>query len=216
MNYGVVIGYHGCRHTTAQAVLRGTQKHLRPSDSNSEWLGKGVYFWENSYDLAIKWAERHYPEDPDVLGAIIIPGQCLDLTDSECSAVLASFGRFFEKLYVNLYNRRLPVNRAKKEYHPYDCALINTYREAMELVCPDVPPIETVRAAFQEGERIARSTFRKFNHIQWAIPNPEKNILGYFRPSDIATMPRFPEMERLYDSIRGNEPSGNESSSTEE
>ncbi len=195
MNYGIILGYHGCNRTTAQDILSGAKKHLIPSDSNREWLGKGVYFWENSYDLALKWAERHYPDAPDVLGAIIIPGQCLDLTDSECSEALSVFGDLFENLYDRLYRKKPPANQVKKGYHPYDCALINTFRETVEATYNDIPPVETVRAAFQEGEQIAGSTFRKLNHIQWAIPYPEKNILGYFRPSELARTPMFPKFK---------------------
>ncbi len=193
MNYGIILGYHGCSHATAQAILSGVQRHLVPSDSNCEWLGRGVYFWENSYDLALKWAKQHYPDAPDVLGAIIIPGHCLDLTDSQCSEYLASFSEVFETLYEKIYNEKPLMNKPSQEFHPYDCALINTFRDTVEISYKDMPPVETVRAAFQEGEHIARSTFRKLNHIQWAIPYPEKNILGYFRPSELASTPRFPK-----------------------
>ena len=43
----LIIGFHGCDKNTYENVL---YKHevLRPSHNSYDWLGNGVYFWENS------------------------------------------------------------------------------------------------------------------------------------------------------------------------
>lgn len=42
-----VLGYHGCDETVAQAVIAGHAR-LRPSENSYDWLGHGMYFWENN------------------------------------------------------------------------------------------------------------------------------------------------------------------------
>lgn len=187
MNPILVLGYHGCSRTTADKILRGEVSHLTPSEKRDEWLGSGIYFWENSYDRALKWAKKTIGdgEEPAVVGAIILPGQCLDLTDSQCTTALAKYARIFGGHFRDKYGKKAPANNKRKNYHPYDCALINEYRESWNEINPDTP-IDTVRGAFPEGKRIGRSSFSELHHIQWAVVNPEKCILGYFRPTELA------------------------------
>ena len=55
-----------------------------------DWLGSGIYFWEQSPRRALEWAQSCVDnpkmtngqiKEPFVLGAIIILGLCLNLTD---------------------------------------------------------------------------------------------------------------------------------------
>ena len=180
----LVLGYHGCNRTTADKVLRGEIQHLPLSTEKHEWLGDGVYFWENSYDRALKWAERKYEKDAAVVGAIILPGYCLDLTDSLCTTLLAEYAEIFPREYMKKYGEPPPANNTTNNFHPFDCALINEYRTSWNNHMDE--EIDSVRGAFTEGARIGESTFSKLGHIQWAIVNPEKCILGYFRPTELA------------------------------
>ena len=41
------LGFHGCDESVADAVLAGNQQ-LFPSRNKYDWLGEGIYFWENS------------------------------------------------------------------------------------------------------------------------------------------------------------------------
>jgi len=64
------------------------QDELKPSHNKYEWLGFGIYFWENDVSRALEWAQ-HIKENPHiyhqqikepaVIGAIIDLGYCLDL-----------------------------------------------------------------------------------------------------------------------------------------
>ena len=65
----LVFGFHGCNKDTYEKVLY-KHKDLKKSDNKYDWLGNGIYFWENSYQRAYEWAEKRY-ENPAVLGAII-------------------------------------------------------------------------------------------------------------------------------------------------
>ena len=61
------------------------------SENPYDWLGRGGYFWENSPDRALEWAQflRKHPQNPEhkikdpfVVGAVIDLGNCLDLSDA--------------------------------------------------------------------------------------------------------------------------------------
>ena len=88
----MVFGFHGCDRETGEAILSGKAPHLSPSQNTYDWLGSGIYFWENSPLRALQWAEeckscpkqsKGHIKDPFVLGAIIQLGNCLDLTGTE-------------------------------------------------------------------------------------------------------------------------------------
>ena len=68
----LVLGYHGCDLATAQRIIAGQEQQI-PSTNDYDWLGSGLYFWEDSYSRALRWAQN----DPSgkiktaaVLGAI--------------------------------------------------------------------------------------------------------------------------------------------------
>jgi len=77
------LAYHGCSAETAQIVLGGFEFLVR--ENSYDWLGPGVYFWENDPIRALQWAclpERKI-ERPTLVGAVIDLGRCLDLTTQE-------------------------------------------------------------------------------------------------------------------------------------
>ena len=84
-----IFGYHGCDRKLGEAVLAG-KKTLVPSQNGYDWLGAGIYFWENAPERALEWAKncvsnpkrsKGQIKEPFVLGAIIDLGLCLNLTD---------------------------------------------------------------------------------------------------------------------------------------
>lgn len=64
----LVLGFHGCDEDTYKKVL---YKHeaLTPSKNPYDWLGNGIYFWEDSVDRAWQWAvascERYNRKHPE-------------------------------------------------------------------------------------------------------------------------------------------------------
>lgn len=84
----IVYGFHGLDKTAAYKIL--TQKdEFRHSDNDFDWLGYGIYFWENNLERAKQYAEvdskrtNSSIKDPFVLGAVIELGNCLDLMDQK-------------------------------------------------------------------------------------------------------------------------------------
>ena len=86
-----VLGYHGCDQAIINDVLTG--KHdLRASRNDYDWLGNGIYFWEDSYQRAFQWAlQSKRVTHPGVIGAVINLGHCLNLLDVEHLIGVESF-----------------------------------------------------------------------------------------------------------------------------
>ena len=89
----VVLGYHGCEPTFAEALIRGELPidEWQPSQNPYDWLGHGIYFWEHAPERAWRWARERYRtrrQRPAVLGAYIQLGRCVDLLDESITALL--------------------------------------------------------------------------------------------------------------------------------
>lgn len=96
----LILGFHGCDKDTARKVLVDGEC-LLSSQNTYDWLGNGIYFWENSLARAQEWAENHCKRhnkkymdeqklEPAVIGAVIDLGYCLNLTDFGSCQVLKS------------------------------------------------------------------------------------------------------------------------------
>ncbi len=53
---GLIIAFHGCDESVRDSVLVG-KVDLKASENEYDWLGSGIYFWENNYDRAFQYAE---------------------------------------------------------------------------------------------------------------------------------------------------------------
>jgi len=93
-----VLGYHGCDRKVGEEVISGRKK-LRSSENDYDWLGSGIYFWENNPARALAWATTASQDsriaqaritEPFVVGAIIDLGNCLDLLETESIRIVAS------------------------------------------------------------------------------------------------------------------------------
>lgn len=52
----LVLGFHGCDEGTFDKVVRHGSE-LRPSTNDYDWLGNGVYFWEQNLERASRRGE---------------------------------------------------------------------------------------------------------------------------------------------------------------
>lgn len=179
----LVIGFHGCSKKTYADVLYHHQP-LRKSANKYDWLGNGIYFWENNYQRAYDWAVNKYKEDAAVVGAIIDLGMCLNLTDYNSSDILR---KGYEMLAAkcDVLGEKLPVNRYGRSrtdllLRDLDCAVIqqiHDYNRSMGKTMYD-----SVRGVFPEGGEVyPGSGFVDKTHIQICIVNPNC-IKGYFNP----------------------------------
>jgi hypothetical protein len=81
-----ITGFHGCDLTVRDKVVM-QQLVLKKSENDYDWLGHGIYFWENNEMRALQFANeqsaRNRVTEPAVLGAFIDLGNCLNLLDSK-------------------------------------------------------------------------------------------------------------------------------------
>jgi len=185
----LVLGYHGCDKSVTDRVLAGNET-LRKSEKPYDWLGHGVYFWEHGPDRAFGWAEeqaaRKKIETPDVLGAVIHLGNCLDMMDIRSTRILRHAFSRFKATYEEI-GQEMPVNLAsKKGEHDLilryrDCAMIDWLTNEFDLET-GFSSYDSVRGIFQEDEpAFEGSSIHMKSHIQIAIRSPAC-IIGYFRP----------------------------------
>lgn len=179
----LVIGFHGCSQETYTNVLFNNQQ-LKKSDNKYDWLGNGIYFWENSYQRAYEWADKKYKKNAAVLGAVIDLGLCLNLTDYNSTDILRQ-GYEMLKMKCTVLGIDLPENKQGKSktdllLRDLDCAVIQQIHEYNKET--GKTPYDSVRGVFTEGENIyPNAGFVEKTHIQLCIVNPNC-IKGYFRP----------------------------------
>ena len=173
------------------------ERNLPPSTNEYDWLGHGIYFWENNHQRALEYANllKANPErsprkvtEPAVLGAAINLGHCLNLLDSKFLQHVKSAYELV-RTAAKETGKPLPENKNVGDnqdllLRSLDCAVINTaVLRRKELVKKGQADYEfdTVRAAFIEGNPIYESAgFRDKTHIQVCVRN-HNCIKGYFR-----------------------------------
>jgi hypothetical protein len=184
LNYQrMIIGYHGCDAGVVAKVLSG-EELLAPSEQDYDWLGHGIYFWEQGPQRAYDWAKeeaKRLPEKiktPAVLGAYINLGQCFDLLDTFNTEILkASYLEFCRVLSEN--GKPLPQN--KGVIRNLDCAVINWSLDYAKSKTGRV--FQSVRGVFVEGESVYPGTqIALKSHIQIAVRDPNC-IIGFFKPN---------------------------------
>lgn len=202
----IVLAYHGCDRALADKVI-DRKESLKPSQNKYDWLGEGVYFWENSPLRALQWAEllkKRSPskiKDPAVIGAVIDLGHCLDSTDQASLNLLKKSYTSFVAL-CSSSGSEMPKNEGLHEddcdllLRYLDCAVINhchqfiheenlRRRKDLENRLEPIREFDSVRGIFYEGKSLFEgSKFREKTHIQIAVRNPDR-ILGYFWPKDL-------------------------------
>lgn len=191
---GPLICYHGCDRTLGEAVLAG-EESLRPSENDYDWLGPGIYFWVDSRERALEWAETYRSstssriKDPFVIGAYVVPGLCLNLTDYGVRDQL----RDAYQVLVEASERagtKLPENSDNHSgimlARHLDCAVIRVLHQLREKGGRKKggdDPYDSVYGVFEEGKALYTGAgIREKTHVQIAVRNPEA-IIGYFRPT---------------------------------
>jgi hypothetical protein len=166
---------------------------LKASTNKYDWLGHGIYFWDNSFARALEYATflRDNPgrskikiKTPAVLGAVINLGHCLDLLDFE-NLELVKLGYEILVATNEASDSPIPVNKVvggneELLVRELDCAVFETLHEVRRE--KKLPAFDSVRGVFWEGKRLyPNAGFREKDHIQICIRNPNC-IKGYFLP----------------------------------
>jgi hypothetical protein len=189
---GLIIGFHGCDKTVRNNIVNG-KALLKASTNDYDWLGNGMYFWENNQQRALDFAKelKTHPrtgkeniKTPLVLGAVIDMGYCLDLLDSEyLQFVKQSYNALGDS--YKLLGLPLPVNRPLKAsedllLRKLDCAVIENLHLSRSK--NSLFSFDTVRGVFIEGKELyPNAGFNEKNHIQICIRNINY-IKGFFIP----------------------------------
>ena len=188
----LVIGFHGCDQSVVDKVVAG-EDALLASTNDYDWLGNGIYFWENNEARALQWAEElakrksSSVKTPAVIGAIIDLGYCLDLTDSLC---LEELKKGYETLVAMCKETGMSMpqntnmgNSTDLLLRKLDCAVIETMHKINKLA--NKRPYDSVKGVFWEGKPLyPNAGFAEKNHIQLCVCNPNC-IKGYFLPRGI-------------------------------
>lgn len=149
-------GYHGT--SKDDAVLIKVGKFFRLSTKSTEWLGDGIYFFENDKLEALQWAKYYKKANmPVVIESEISSQKLLDMCEQKNQ-------KFIAKLIEELANKYKDEDR---EPEILDAKVIN-------MVCAEVG-YDVVRGIFEFQSKIFKSIegFTRFKryHIQLCVRN---------------------------------------------
>lgn len=189
---GLILGFHGCDQSVVEKVIAG-KEDLLPSNNLWDWLGNGIYFWENSPARALEFAvdlskhperTKHPIERPAVIGAVINLGYCLNLLDYQMVSILKESYDALEAL-MSSSGVPLPKNHQSGTEQDLlrrnlDCAVIETLHNTRRK--NEHQPFDSVKGVFWEGKPLYEGAgFREKDHIQICVRNLN-SIKGYFLP----------------------------------
>ena len=156
------------------------------SETSYDWLGPGVYFWENDPIRAIQWASLPWRniKTPSVVGAVVDVGRCLDLTTQGGTEAVRAAYKGLVQLH-RLTQQPLPQNiGSEKGKRHLDCAVIKLLHRARRKIAesdPAILPYQTVRALFVEGKKLFKGAgFHDKTHVQICVID-QSRIFGIFR-----------------------------------
>jgi hypothetical protein len=189
---GLVLAFHGCDESIVNDIITG-RSTLTQSINKYDWLGHGIYFWDNSPARALEYATflKQNPgrakkaiKKPAVIGAVINLGLCLDLLDFENLELLKLGYQILETSHKTS-GFKMPDNKTAGNTNDLllrelDCAVIEMLHQVRKN--EDLPMFDSVRGVFWEGNPLyPNAGFREKDHIQICIKNPNC-IKGYFLP----------------------------------
>jgi hypothetical protein len=201
-----VFGFHGCDKSVCESIVKGDTQCLVHSTNDYDWLGNGIYFWENDPQRALEFAQflkdnpsRNHQniKKPAVIGAAIDLGYCLNLMESASLFRLKESYDFLSDKFKAI-NRKMPTNTTGAKgnidllIRKLERLVIQNIHEFLKE--SNMTPYDTVRGLFFEGEDLYPTAgFKEKNHIQICVINPNC-IKAYFLPrSRNEAYPRLPE-----------------------
>lgn len=196
----LIIGFHGCDANVRDKLFKEPDEII-VSKEPYDWLGHGMYFWENNYDRALQWAQdkmkRGRIKTPSVIGAIIYLGYCCDFLDTKYIQMIKTYYKIMAAACKADQNE-LPKNRdiaqdkhKDKVLRELDCSVIEfMHAEILDETQIDIREkgfggnkiFDSTRGVFTEGGPAfdGAGIFEK-SHIQICIRNPNC-IKGFFLP----------------------------------
>jgi hypothetical protein len=179
-----ILGFHGCDEKIGEEILLGGDFKIQRNDY--DWLGHGVYFWENNPERGLQFAkekQKHTPhsiEKPYVIGAILDLRFCLDMTTQNAIDEVELAYNFITQNYA-LQNKIMPQNKLTADLllREMDCLVLETLHKQRAL--QKHQSFDSVKGIFTEGGQLyANSGFFRKTHVQICIRNTAC-IVGTFR-----------------------------------
>ena len=197
---GLLIGFHGCEMETRDALLINPDT-IKKSDKPYDWLGHGMYFWENNAERAMQWAKdkkkREQIKSPAVIGAVLDLGYCCDFTDSRFIGMIqiyyASMAKKYKEAGKNLPHNKDVKNDAHKDkiLRELDCTVIEfmhnyirdqIVKDLRAKGFSDYKLFDSTRGVFMEGgPAFTGAGISEKTHTQICIRNLNC-IEGFFLP----------------------------------
>lgn len=173
----IVRGYHGTTLRAANSIL---DNGFDFSTNKYDWLGKGIYFWQDAPQRAWNWAveytQNKHPDDaPVVLCSELDLNNCMDFLDSNPGndwyfALNNTYKLLKERIsqMTEEEYKQFPPPIQKGKLHGWDrCCIDFLIKEILE---PQEEYISSVRAAFSDGKAIfENSGLYDLAHVQIAI-----------------------------------------------
>lgn len=173
-----VTGYHGTSSAMAGIIER---EGFKLSRNDYDWLGDGVYFFQDGLLRAWQWARERHGDDVAVIGADIRLVDCMDLLDVGWTGILSNAYDEYSSLLEKI-GRAAP--RQTGGAHSLDRDVINY---AVDMLARNGIRVACVRAAFREGQPIyPGSAFHDRSHVQIAVREPEDCIRRIWRESRVS------------------------------
>jgi hypothetical protein len=134
------------------------------SQNPYDWLGDGVYFFQDAPHRAREWATQRYGGDGVVIRSIIRLDDCIDLLDFQSNDLIVRAYQLFT-VRMGLARRTLPRQTAGA--HRLDRAVMNY---AVEMLSQDGVAVRVVRGVFAEGVPVfPGSAIMNRAHVQIAV-----------------------------------------------
>jgi len=158
----LVYGYHGTSLDGANSIL---MSGFEMSRNDYDWLGTGVYFFQDAPQRAWEWAASRH-SNPAVIGALIEINGFIDLLDIGWFEILQGSHHLLVDEYRRT-GRHVPDQNQESGTHRLDCVSINFTVDRIEN--EGNTKIYGVRAAFAEGKPIfENSALFDRTHVQIA------------------------------------------------
>ena len=173
----IVTGYHGTNSEVADIIERDG---FQLSQNAYDWLGDGVYFFQDAPCRAWEWARARYGEDGSVIGAEIRIADCMDLLDVGWNEVISDM---YDEYLKFLRNAGLSRPTQSGGAHRLDREVINY---TVGVLGESGIRIACVRAAFREGRPVyADSAFFNQSHVQIAVRDTDVCIQRIWREPEL-------------------------------
>lgn len=154
-------GYHGTSVLAAEAIL---SDGFSVSRNDYDWLGDGVYFFQDAPRRAWEWAVSLHGEQAAVLESYIHLKGCMDLLDiswfHQLTVAYDSFLAHMKAAGMSLPKQTSGAHRLDRYVINYLTGLLADHRVI----------VRCVRAAFIEGEPVyPQSALYNLAHVQIAV-----------------------------------------------